>query len=433
MKINNFISNIAVIGWASMIYASVAMLIVPRQKYVFLIFVLVLLGYLLQAALSKLFGISKNPNSHSYELVGKWLFSSVPTLILAAAISALGVYFLKNDAIVQTLGLDLPKVLHPTRSIVYFILISGALILGVYLCNYESVSFGKTLWAIISAEVFFVFMIAAAILYGINLSTYLGMAVTMFVSLLYILMHSSSIELQSTRTRILDDTESKNGNHLTIVCFVVFLFLLAAASFFCMLIINGILTLLGFTIGTMFDMVSLVVLLLLLGVICILIILSKSRTAELVGSIFRGIFDYIEAIFDFLSKMFVFEKRRVWHPYTETVVKLQDAEISEYRAAKVKIRSYTDFLYMLGGLESTDAKIGYAYRTLCDLYAKNGTKIIRSDTPYEVRCKTCSIDEATAERTRYIIERVNFMSDDLGENDKKTMLREICEIVRKYF
>jgi len=88
---------------------------------------------------------------------------------------------------------------------------------------------------------------------------------------------------------------------------------------------------------------------------------------------------------------------------------------------------------MLGGLESMDAKIGYAYRTLCDIYATNGVKIIRSDTPYEVRCKTCSIDEATAERTRYIIECVNFMSDDIGENDKKTMLREICEIVRKYF
>ena len=111
----------------------------------------------------------------------------------------------------------------------------------------------------------------------------------------------------------------------------------------------------------------------------------------------------------------------------------QDAAIREYEPDEKLPDDYGQFLRRLSRIRSEDAKIGYAYRTLCRLYKRAAPEISASDTPREVERKaerTARFASSDLESARKIIERVKFEDADLREQEKSGLLAELCRTVR---
>ena len=142
----------------------------------------------------------------------------------------------------------------------------------------------------------------------------------------------------------------------------------------------------------------------------------------------------LEMFFEYLLRLFTVEKRNnIRRPYIETVRRVQDADIAEYRLKNKIERSYTDFLYDISYFKSIDDKIGFAYRTLCSLYNKHGSNIHLSDTPKEVSLKSEISAGGNSDSVRKIIEYVKFMDENCSDEEKSAMLNKLCLEVRKYF
>ena len=122
---------------------------------------------------------------------------------------------------------------------------------------------------------------------------------------------------------------------------------------------------------------------------------------------------------------------------TETFRATQDAAIREVEFDEKLPDDYGQFLRRLSRIRSVDAKIGYAYRTLCRLYKKAAPEISASDTPREVERKaerTARFSPSDLESARKIIERVKFedaaLEEPIGEHEKSSLLSELCRSVR---
>ena len=151
----------------------------------------------------------------------------------------------------------------------------------------------------------------------------------------------------------------------------------------------------------------------------------------------RHLFLGLTVLFQFFSMLFGFswrkEDRTRTPGETETFRATQDAMIREYEFDEKLPDDYGQFLRRLSRIRSGDAKIGYAYRTLCRLYKRAAPEISASDTPREVQRKaeqTARFSPSDLESARKIIERVKFEDAVLGDNEKSGLLSELCRNVR---
>ena len=150
-----------------------------------------------------------------------------------------------------------------------------------------------------------------------------------------------------------------------------------------------------------------------------------------------GVFVLIELICQIFGLSWRRKEQRQSYPYQrDTMFKtVQDAEIREYRFSSPETDSYGAFLRRLARIETADAKIGYAYRTLCRIYNGDSGNLKKSDTPREVENKITSVHQLSADEgreVREIIEKVKFADRIPGEAEKQQLLGEICRIISGY-
>lgn len=150
-----------------------------------------------------------------------------------------------------------------------------------------------------------------------------------------------------------------------------------------------------------------------------------------------GVFVLIELLCQIFGLSWRRKEQRQSYPYQrDTMFKtVQDAEIREYRFSSPETDSYGAFLRRLARIETADAKIGYAYRTLCRIYNGDSGNLKKSDTPREVENKITSVHQLSADEgreVREIIEKVKFADRIPGEAEKQQLLGEICRIISGY-
>lgn len=150
-----------------------------------------------------------------------------------------------------------------------------------------------------------------------------------------------------------------------------------------------------------------------------------------------GVFVLIELICQIFGLSWRRKEQRQPYPYRRDTMFLsvQDAEIREYRFPSPETDSYGAFLRHLARIPITDAKIGYAYRTLCRIYNKDSGNLKKSDTPREVETKITSarqFSESEGRDVRQIIEKVKFADQIPDEGEKQHLLGELCRIISGY-
>ena len=150
-----------------------------------------------------------------------------------------------------------------------------------------------------------------------------------------------------------------------------------------------------------------------------------------------GVFVLIELLCQIFGLSWRRKEQRQSYPYQrDTMFKtVQDAEIREYRFPSPETDSYGAFLRRLARIETADAKIGYAYRTLCRIYNGDSGNLKKSDTPREVENKITSVHQLSADEgreVREIIEKVKFADRIPGGAEKQQLLGEICRIISGY-
>ncbi len=151
----------------------------------------------------------------------------------------------------------------------------------------------------------------------------------------------------------------------------------------------------------------------------------------------RHLFLGLTVLFQFFSMLFGFSYRKEDKTRTtdeaQSFRATQDAAIRDYEPDEKLPDDYGQFLRRLSRIRSEDAKIGYAYRTLCRLYKRAAPEISASDTPREVQRKaerTARFAPSNLESVRRIIERVKFEDAALAEHEKSGLLGELCRNVR---
>ena len=151
----------------------------------------------------------------------------------------------------------------------------------------------------------------------------------------------------------------------------------------------------------------------------------------------RHLFLGLTVLFQFFSMLFGFSYRKADKTRTtdeaQSFRATQDAAIRDYEFDERLPDDYGQFLRRLSRIRSEDAKIGYAYRTLCRLYKRAAPEISASDTPREVQRKaerTARFASSDLESARRIIERVKFADATLAEHEKNGLLGDLCRSVR---
>ncbi len=151
----------------------------------------------------------------------------------------------------------------------------------------------------------------------------------------------------------------------------------------------------------------------------------------------RHLFLGLTVLFQFFSMLFGFSYRKEGKTLTtdegQSFRATQDAAIRDYEFDERLPDDYGQFLRRLSRIRSEEAKIGYAYRTLCRLYKRAAPEISASDTPREVQRKaerTARFASSDLESARRIIERVKFEDATLAEHEKNGPLAELCRSVR---
>ena len=162
-----------------------------------------------------------------------------------------------------------------------------------------------------------------------------------------------------------------------------------------------------------------------------------AESSGIIEWIARHFFLALAAVGQFFSMLFGFSYRKVDKTRTTdeepSFRATQDAAIRDYEFDERLPDDYGQFLRRLSRIRSEDAKIGYAYRTLCRLYKRAAPEISASDTPREVQRKaerTARFAASDLESARTIIERVKFEDTTLGEHEKSGLLSELCRSVR---
>jgi len=436
MKNLNLINDITLTGFVSVIYMTVSMVFLPFQKFILPYFVLIGVGRLLQSSLLRIRKLKPFAFTSPYEINGAWLSRSFTAIICAVLLCPIIVHVFNIGLISETFGFELPLILFGYRSVIYYTVVAGALILGIYLSNFESAYFGKPVFVYISMLAFFLLMAFVIIIHGkyIDISVFLRMICIMIVFAGSMIMHNTNTSLRFTVQKYNDNNGSFRFELLSVVMYILLFVIVLAVSFFACVLFNGILTLFGITERNTFDFISLIILFLTALFAVILLILTEKRTAVFLNSLFHSMAFVLEMFFEYLLRLFTVEKRNnIRRPYIETVRRVQDADIAEYRLKNKIARSYTDFLYDISYFKSIDDKIGFAYRTLCSLYNKHGSNIHLSDTPKEVSLKSEISAGGNSDSVRKIIEYVKFMDENCSDEEKSAMLNKLCLEVRKYF
>ena len=170
-----------------------------------------------------------------------------------------------------------------------------------------------------------------------------------------------------------------------------------------------------------------------------------AESSGIIEWIARHFFLALVAIGQFFSMLFGFSYRKEDKSRTadeaQSFRATQDPAVRDYEPDERLPDDYGQFLRRLSRIRSEDAKIGYAYRTLCRLYKRAAPEIAASDTPREVQRKaewTARFASSDLESARKIIERVKFedtalgdpLGESLSEHDKSGLLSELCRSVR---
>jgi len=437
MKQINIIHNTVLIFFMSVIYMSVSMVLIPTQRYISLHFLLITFGYIVQSLYLKLKHIKPFAFTTSYEANGAWLGRSFLPMLLCFLLSFPLSRACGMEIVTKRLSLVLPISLFAYGNVIYFVVISGALLIGIYLANYSAAYFGKPVFSYTASLAYVLLMIFVLVTFGkyVDFFVYIKTTVLLIVCAGALIMYYSNASMRFSASKYGDTSDILSFDFFSLMIYagiIVFMLTVVGCLF---ILLNGIAVLIGFCDGSVFDFISAAITILFILALAAVVISAKYRTAAIIGRILRTVSYFLSILLEDILKLLGFEplfkaRRR---PYTETVRRVQDAEIAEYHTANRRVRSYPDFLVALSMYDSTDKKIGYAYRTLCELYRRKCADIKRSDTPNEVKNKADNADIGNTGQIRDIIEKVKFMTDECTQKEKEEMLSDLCHEVRKHF
>ena len=437
MKRINIIHNTVLIFFMSVIYMPLSMVLIPTQRYISLHFLLITFGYLAQSLYLKLKRLKPFAFTTSYEANGAWVGRSFLPIVLCFLSSFPIAQVCTVELVTKRLSLILPISLFAYGSVIYFIVIFGAFLIGIYTANYTAAYFGKPVFSYTASLAYVLLMIFTLVTFGkyVDFFVYIKTTVLLIVCAGVLIMYYSNALMYFSASKYGDTNDIFSFDLFSLMMYtgiVAFMLTVVGCLF---ILLNGIAVLIGFGDGSVFDLISAAITIIFIIALAAVVISAKYRTAVIIGRILRTVSYFLSILLEDILKLLglepLFKSRR--RPYTETVRRVQDAEIAEYHTANRRARSYPDFLVALSMYDDLDQKIGYAYRTLCELYRRKSPNIKRSDTPNEVKDKADNAVIGNTGQIRDIIEKVKFMTDECTQKEKEEMLNKLCIEVRKHF
>lgn len=122
--------------------------------------------------------------------------------------------------------------------------------------------------------------------------------------------------------------------------------------------------------------------------------------------------------------------------YKDEEEKLQDKYISSNYERKMNAMTYRDFQHQMAKLKTYDEKIGYAYKTLLQMYQKMNLKLKSSDTPRETKVKIQNgMQSPEIGDITEAIELVKYAELELDKTDSakaEQVLSTMCNTIKKY-